>query len=57
MSKHKGKEVKWTVKGFLSGVRKMVRPREDEAIFAGSSSRGSRQSQLSGHVEAKGSSQ
>jgi hypothetical protein len=57
MSKHKGKEVKWTVKGFLSGVRKMVRPREDEAIFAGSSSRGSRRSQLSGHVEAKGSSQ
>jgi hypothetical protein len=45
------------VKGFLSGVRKMVHPREDETFFAGSSSSRSRQNQLLSHVEPEGSSQ
>jgi hypothetical protein len=54
MSKRQGKGAKQAVKGFLSGARKMVRPREDEALFAGSSSSGSRRSQLMRHVEAEG---
>jgi hypothetical protein len=45
------------VKGFHSGVRKMAHPREDETFFAGSSSSGSRRSQLLGHIEAEGSTQ
>jgi hypothetical protein len=45
------------VKGFFSGLRKMVHPREDEALFARSSSSGSRQSQLLRHVETEGQSQ
>jgi hypothetical protein len=57
MSKRQGKGVRQTVKGFLSGVRKMFRPREDEPFFAGSSSSGSRRSQLLSHVNAEGSSQ
>jgi hypothetical protein len=44
------------VKGFLSGVSKMARPRESETFFAGSSSSGSRRSQLLGHIDAEGSS-
>jgi hypothetical protein len=39
------------VKGFLSGARKMVRPREDESFFLGSSSSGVRRSQLMSHIE------
>jgi hypothetical protein len=42
------------MKGFLSGARKMARLRENETFFAGSSSSGSRQSQLLGHVKAEG---
>jgi hypothetical protein len=57
MSKRQGKGVKQDVKGFLSGVRKMVHPREDETIFAGSSSSGNRRSQLLRHVGLEGSSQ
>jgi UDP-N-acetylglucosamine 2-epimerase len=45
------------VKGFLSGVRKVACPHENETLFAGSSSSGSKQNQLLGHVEAEGSSQ
>jgi hypothetical protein len=56
MSKHQGKEVKHAMKGFLSGTRKMVCPHEDEALFDGSSSSGSRQSQLLRQVEAEDSS-
>jgi hypothetical protein len=54
MSKRQGKGAKQVVKGFLSGARKMVRPRKDEALFARSSSSGSRRSQLMRHVEAEG---
>jgi hypothetical protein len=57
MSKRQGKGVGQTVKGFLSGARKMVRPREDETFFAGSSSSRRRLSQLLSHVEVEGSSQ
>jgi hypothetical protein len=57
MSKRQGKGVRRTVKGFLSGARKMVCPREDETFFAGSSSSESKWSQLLSHVEAEGSSQ
>jgi hypothetical protein len=57
MSKHQGKGVKHALKGFLSGARKMVRPREDEALFAGRSSSESRWSQLLRHVEAEGLNQ
>jgi hypothetical protein len=57
MSKRQGKGIRQTVNDFLSGARKMVRPHEDETFFAGSSSSGSRRSQLLGHVEAEGSSQ
>jgi hypothetical protein len=57
MSKRQGKGVRQTVKGFLSGVRKMTHPREDETFFARSSSSGSRRSQLLSHVEVEGSSQ
>jgi hypothetical protein len=49
--------VKQVMKGFLSDVTKMVHPHEDEALFTGSSSSGSRQSQLLRHVETEGSSQ
>jgi hypothetical protein len=56
MSKRQGKGVKYTVKGFLSGVSKMAHPRESKTFFAGSSSSSSRQSQLLDHVEAEGSS-
>jgi hypothetical protein len=35
MSKHQGKEVRQTMKGFLSGARKMARPRENVTFFAG----------------------
>jgi hypothetical protein len=56
MSKRQGKGIRQTVKGFLSGARKMAHPCEDETIFAGSSSSGSRWSQLLGHVKAEGSS-
>jgi hypothetical protein len=49
--------VRQTVKSFLSGVRKMARPCEDEIFFTGSSSSGSRRSQLLSHVEPEGSSQ
>jgi hypothetical protein len=52
-----GKGVKQVMKVFLSCVRKMVCPREDNALFARSSSSGSRQSQLLRHVEPEGSSQ
>jgi hypothetical protein len=45
------------MKGFLSGARKMVCPREDKTVFAGGSSSGSRQSQLMSHVEPGGPSQ
>jgi hypothetical protein len=45
------------VKGFLSGARKMVRPREDETFFTGSSSSRSRWSQLMSHVKPEGSSE
>jgi hypothetical protein len=57
MSKRQGKGVRQTVKGFLSGARNMSHSREDETFFAGSSSSGSRRSQLLSHVEAEGSSQ
>jgi hypothetical protein len=57
MSKRQGKGVRQVVKGFLSGARKMVRPREDETFFAESFSSGSRRSQLLSHIEAEGSSQ
>jgi hypothetical protein len=57
MSKRQGKGIRQTLKGFLSGARKMARPREDETFFVGCSSSGSRQSQLLGHVEAEGLSQ
>jgi hypothetical protein len=40
MSKHQGKGVKHAMKGFLSVVRKMVHPREDDTLFAWSYSRG-----------------
>jgi hypothetical protein len=56
MLKRQGKGgggVKQAVKGLLSGVRKMVRPHEDEALVVGSSSSGSRQSQLLRHIEAE----
>jgi hypothetical protein len=49
--------VKQTMKGFLSGARKMAYPREDKTFFVGSSSNGSKQSQLLSHVEPEGSSQ
>jgi hypothetical protein len=39
------------------GASKMAHPRESETFFVGSSSSGSRQSQLLDHVEAEGSSQ
>jgi hypothetical protein len=42
---------------FLSGVRKMAHPLEDETFFAGSSSSESRRSQLLSHVNPEGSSQ
>jgi hypothetical protein len=45
------------MKGFLSGASKMARPHESKTFFAGSSSSGSRRSQLLGHVKAEGSSQ
>jgi hypothetical protein len=45
------------MKDFLSGARKMVLPREDEALFAGSSSSGSRWTELLSHIESKGSRQ
>jgi hypothetical protein len=51
MFKHPGKGVKQVVKGFLSGVRKMVHPHVNKALFVGSSS-GRRWSQLLRHVEA-----
>jgi hypothetical protein len=54
MSKSQGKEVRQTMRGFLSGVRKMAHPCEDETFFAGSYSSGSRQSQLFSHVEVDG---
>jgi hypothetical protein len=57
MSKHSGKGVKQVMKGFLSGARKMVHPREDKAIFVGSPFRGRRRSQLLRHVEEEGLSQ
>jgi hypothetical protein len=57
MSKHQGKGVKQVMKGFLSGVKKMVHPCEDESLFAGTSSSGSRQTQLLRHVEPEGSCQ
>jgi hypothetical protein len=57
MSKRQGKGVGQTVKGFLSGARKMVHPHEDETFFAGSSSSRRRLSQLLSHVEVEGSSQ
>jgi hypothetical protein len=57
MSKCQGKGIIQIMKGFLSRVRKMANPREDETFFAGSSSSGSRRSQLLGHVEADGLSQ
>jgi hypothetical protein len=57
MSKRQGKGVRQTVKGFLSGVKKMARPREDETFFAGSSSSRSRRSLLMSHIEPEGSSQ
>jgi hypothetical protein len=56
MSKRQGKGVKQTVKGFLSGARKMVYPRKDDALFAGNSSSGSRRTQLLRHIELEGSS-
>jgi hypothetical protein len=57
MSKRQGKGIRQTMKGFLSRARKMVHLREEETFFAGSSSSGSRRSQLLGHVEAEGLSQ
>jgi hypothetical protein len=57
MSKHQSKGVKQVVKGLLSGARKMVRPREDQGLFAKSSSSGSRRSQLLRHIEPEGLSQ
>jgi hypothetical protein len=57
MSKPQGKGVKQAVKGFLNGLRKMVRPGKDEALFAGSSSSGRRRGQLLRHVKVEGSSQ
>jgi hypothetical protein len=57
MSKRQGKGVRQTMKGFLSGARKMACPHEDETFFTGSSSSGSRQSKLLGHVKPEGSSQ
>jgi hypothetical protein len=57
MSKRQGKGVKHAMKGFLSGARKMVHPREDEALFVGNSSNRSRWSQRLRHVEPEGSSQ
>jgi hypothetical protein len=57
MSKRQGKGIRQTVKGFLSGARKMARPHEDETFFAGSSTSRSRRSQLLGHIEVEGSSQ
>jgi hypothetical protein len=55
--KHQGKGGRQTVKGFLSGARKMAHPREDETFFIESSSSDSRRSQLLSHVELEGSSQ
>jgi hypothetical protein len=52
MSKPQGKGVRQTMKGFLSGARKMVRPCVDETFFPGSSSSGSKRSQLLSHVES-----
>jgi hypothetical protein len=49
MSPHKSKRVKQPVKGFLSGARKLVHPNN---LFAGSSSSGSRQTQLLSHIES-----
>jgi hypothetical protein len=57
MSKCQGKGIRQTVKGFLSGARKMSCSCEDETFFVGSSSSGSRWSQLLNHAEAEGSSQ
>jgi hypothetical protein len=57
MSKRQGKGVKHVLKGFLSSARKMVHPREDDALFAWSSSSESRRCQLLRHVEAEGLSQ
>jgi hypothetical protein len=57
MSKCQGKGVRQTVRGFLSGASKMACPCESNAFFAGSSSSGSRRSQLLGHVKVEGSSQ
>jgi hypothetical protein len=54
MSKRQGKGVRQTVKGFLSGASKMACPHKSETFFAGSSSSGSRRSQLLDHVEAEG---
>jgi hypothetical protein len=57
MSKRQGNRVKHTMKGFLSGVRKLVYPHKDKVLFAGSSSSGSRRSELMSHVEPEGSRQ
>jgi hypothetical protein len=54
MSKRHGKGVKQAMKSFVSGARKMVHPHEDDALFAGSPSSGSRQSQLLRHIEVEG---
>jgi hypothetical protein len=57
MSKRQGKGVRQTMKGFLSGARKMSHSHEDDTFFAGSSSSRSRQSQLLSHVEVESLSQ
>jgi hypothetical protein len=57
MSKRQGKGVRQIMKGFLSGASKMACPRKSETFFAGSSSSGSRRSQLLGQVEVEGLSQ
>jgi hypothetical protein len=46
MLQREGKGVKQAMKVFVSGARKMVCLGEDEALFVGSSSSGSRWSQI-----------
>jgi hypothetical protein len=43
MLTRKGKGVKQAAKGFQGGVSKMLRPRETDTLFAGSTSSGSRE--------------
>jgi hypothetical protein len=51
MLTRKSKRIKQTMKGFLSGVKNLVHPRDE------SSSSGNRLSQLLRHIEAEAQSQ